>query len=47
MPVALAASATPQTVELLCEEDFPLPAPDGRRRACRLLTVDLRLAPTA
>ena len=47
VPVALAASATPQTVELLCEEDFPLPAPDGRRRACRLLTVDLRLAPTA
>ncbi len=41
---ALAASAAPQTIEWLSEGDFPLPSPDGRRRACRLLSVELRPA---
>jgi hypothetical protein len=42
--LALAASPAPQKVEWLGAEDFPLPAPDGRRRACRLLSVELRPA---
>ena len=44
VPLTLAAAPAPQTIEFLCEEAFPLPAPDGRRRACRLLSVELRPA---
>ena len=39
--VRLPASPTARTLRLDAAADFPLPAPDTRRRACRLLQVDL------
>lgn len=43
--VRIPASATPRTVRLSAPADFPLPAPDTRRRTGRLLQVEL--APAA
>ena len=40
MPVA--ASDSPQTVSLTSADDFPLPAPDARRRAARLVQAELQ-----
>ncbi len=40
LPVA--ASATMQTVSLTAGDDFPLPAPDQRRRAARLVSAELQ-----
>ena len=40
-------STVPVTLRLETDGDFPLPAPDPRRRACRLLQVDLTPMPTA
>eukprot|EP01035_Chromulina_nebulosa_P040906 gene40906-55283_t len=37
----VAPSATPRTLRLDAAADFPLPAPDTRRRAARLLQLDL------
>jgi hypothetical protein len=37
----VAPSATPRTLHLDAAADFPLPAPDARRRAARLLQLDL------
>ena len=42
MPVA--ASDRPQTLTLTADDDFPLPAPDQRRRAARLVRVELQPA---
>ena len=39
------ASATPRTLRLKAASEFPLPSPDLRRRACRLLEVALTAAP--
>ena len=39
------ASAAPRTLHLAAAADFPLPSPDLRRRACRLLEVALTAAP--
>ena len=38
--VHLSPSATPRTLRLEAAADFPLPAPDTRRRAARLLQLD-------
>ena len=43
--LVLPASAEPRTVHLEAPAEFPLPAPDNRRRAIRLL--DVRLAPAS
>jgi hypothetical protein len=43
--VRVPASAAPRTLRLDTPEDFSLPAPDTRRRAARLLQVDLLTAP--
>ena len=43
LPVA--ASAAGQTVALSAAADFPLPPPDQRRRAARLVRAELQPAP--
>jgi hypothetical protein len=43
--VRVPASAAPRTLRLDTPEDFSLPAPDTRRRAARLLQVDLAAVP--
>lgn len=43
--VRVPASAIPRTLRLELPADFPLPAPDTRRRAARLLQVDFTPAP--
>ncbi|MCX6952346.1 MAG: hypothetical protein NTV51_09300 [Verrucomicrobia bacterium] len=43
--IRVPASATAQTLTVEAPADFPLPAPDTRRRAGRLLKVDLTAAP--
>jgi hypothetical protein len=40
--VPLPASAGMQLVELQGEDDFPLPAPDTRRRTGRLVSAEIR-----
>ena len=45
--VPLPADSEFRTLHLNCEESFELPAPDGRRRACRLIGTELRPAPDA
>jgi hypothetical protein len=39
--IALPASSGLQTVEISGADDFPLPAPDGRRRTGRLVSAQL------
>lgn len=43
--VRIPASVTPQMLRFEAPADFPLPAPDTRRRSARLLQVDLAPAP--
>lgn len=43
--IRVPASADPQTIQLELPADYPLPAPDTRRRAARLLQADLIPAP--
>jgi hypothetical protein len=43
--VRIPASVTPRTVRLSAPADFPLPAPDTRRRTGRLLQVELAPVP--
>jgi hypothetical protein len=42
--VHVPASTKPSTLRLIAENDFPLPAPDTRRRTARLLRVELGAA---
>ena len=43
--VRLSASAEPRTLRLTVGPNFPLPAPDTRHRACRLLQAELVASP--
>jgi hypothetical protein len=43
--IRIPASVTPQMLRFEAPADFPLPAPDTRRRSARLLQVDLAPVP--
>jgi hypothetical protein len=45
MRVRLTASAKPRTLHLEATDDFPLAAPDTRRRAGRLIQMELQPTP--